>query len=303
MTQLDRRQFLHIAGAAGCDRRHRPRRAAVQPRGGSHHRRHADHRLPCAAAGLGPDDRPVFGQPAAHVDLQMRVRSVYRPECRPELPARPAHQMGLGRRRQDQNPPGSARRRQMAGRQARDGAGHHLEPAAGRRSGRPGIRCPSSWASIANLKGEGNVITGDVKQYMPDLFKWMAFLTAYVLPPHHYDKVRNGRLRKTADGFRPLYGGGIPARLLCAPESERRLLGRRTGLRDRRFQVRDRSVGAHRRDRKRPIGHDTQHPVRGVRPAEGQARPGRRRDAGVRHRHDLFQRCRPDDDITCARRR
>ena len=59
------------------------------------------------------------------------------------------------------------------------------------------------WASIDNLKAEGNVITGDVKQYMPDLFKWMAFLTAYVLPPHHYDEVGKEGFEKQPMGSGP----------------------------------------------------------------------------------------------------
>src|ERR1700689_2024210 len=33
------------------------------------------------------------------------------------------------------------------------------------------------WASIDNFNVDGKRITADVKQFMPDLFKWMAFLT------------------------------------------------------------------------------------------------------------------------------
>ena len=58
------------------------------------------------------------------------------------------------------------------------------------------------WASVTNLKANGNKITGDVKNYVADFFKWMAFLTAYLLPMHHYTKVG-------ADGFekRPIGSG------------------------------------------------------------------------------------------------
>ena len=59
------------------------------------------------------------------------------------------------------------------------------------------------WASLANLKADGNVITGDVKQFMPDLFKWMAFLTAYVIPPHHYEKVGKEGFEKQPIGSGP----------------------------------------------------------------------------------------------------
>jgi peptide/nickel transport system substrate-binding protein len=38
------------------------------------------------------------------------------------------------------------------------------------------------WAGIDNFKIDGKRITADVKQYDPVIFKWMAFLTGYVLP-------------------------------------------------------------------------------------------------------------------------
>jgi peptide/nickel transport system substrate-binding protein len=38
------------------------------------------------------------------------------------------------------------------------------------------------WGKIGNFQVNGNVITGDVKEFEPALFKWMAFLTGYVLP-------------------------------------------------------------------------------------------------------------------------
>ena len=59
------------------------------------------------------------------------------------------------------------------------------------------------WASLANLKAEGNVITGDVKQFQADLFKWMSFLTAYVLPPHYYKQVGKAGFEKKPMGSGP----------------------------------------------------------------------------------------------------
>ena len=50
------------------------------------------------------------------------------------------------------------------------------------------------WAGIDNFKVDGKRITADVKQYDPVIFKWMAFLTGYVLPKAYYEKVG-------ADGF------------------------------------------------------------------------------------------------------
>ena len=50
------------------------------------------------------------------------------------------------------------------------------------------------WKNVTNLKADGNKITGDVVQFDPTYFKWMSFLTGYVLPKAYYEKVG-------ADGF------------------------------------------------------------------------------------------------------
>jgi peptide/nickel transport system substrate-binding protein len=58
-----------------------------------------------------------------------------------------------------------------------------LERAGDPKSGNP---VQVVWAGIDNFKIDGNVITADVKQFDPVLFKWMAFLTGYVLPKKAY---------------------------------------------------------------------------------------------------------------------
>jgi peptide/nickel transport system substrate-binding protein len=45
------------------------------------------------------------------------------------------------------------------------------------------------WSKVGNFKIDGNVITADVLEYEPTLFKWMAFLTGYVLPKAYFEKV------------------------------------------------------------------------------------------------------------------
>ena len=45
-----------------------------------------------------------------------------------------------------------------------------------------------------------------MKQYDPVLFKWMAFLTGYVLPKAYYEKVGADGLREEADRHRPVHG-------------------------------------------------------------------------------------------------
>lgn len=59
------------------------------------------------------------------------------------------------------------------------------------RAGDPATGNPVAnvWASIGNFSIDGQRITGDVKNFDPTIFKWMAFLTGYVLPKAYYTKV------------------------------------------------------------------------------------------------------------------
>lgn len=61
-----------------------------------------------------------------------------------------------------------------------------LERAANPDSGNP---IQFIWGKIGNLSIDGNRITADVLEYEPTLFKWMAFLTGYVMPKAYYEKV------------------------------------------------------------------------------------------------------------------
>jgi len=45
------------------------------------------------------------------------------------------------------------------------------------------------WSTLENFKADGNTVTADVKQFDPTIFKWMYFLTGYVLPKAYYEKV------------------------------------------------------------------------------------------------------------------
>src|SRR6185503_20803958 len=58
-----------------------------------------------------------------------------------------------------------------------------LERAGDPKSGNP---IQFVWGKVGNFKIEGDVITADVKEFEPTLFKWMAFLTGYVLPKKAY---------------------------------------------------------------------------------------------------------------------
>lgn len=85
------------------------------------------------------------------------------------------------------------------------------------------------WSKIGNISADGNKVTADVLAYEPTLFKWMSFLTGYVMPKAYFEKVgaegfeaapigtgpymvekfeRNAFMRLKAN---PNYWGGKPA--------------------------------------------------------------------------------------------
>lgn len=101
-----------------------------------------------------------------------------------------------------------------------------LERAANPETGNP---INFVWSTLGNFQVEGNVVTADVKSFDPTIFKWMYFLTGYVLPKAYYERVgpegfeaapigtgpymvegfeRNAFVRLKAN---PTYWGGAPA--------------------------------------------------------------------------------------------
>ncbi len=77
----------------------------------------------------------------------------------------------------------------------------NLERAADPKSGNPVGAI--IWSSVTNLKADGQRITGEVRQYVADFFKWMAFLTGYVIAPHHYQRVGATGFEKQPVGSGP----------------------------------------------------------------------------------------------------
>ena len=59
------------------------------------------------------------------------------------------------------------------------------------------------WGNLSNFKVDGQRVTADAKQYDPVLFKWMAFLTGYVLPRAYYEKVGQEGFEKKPVGSGP----------------------------------------------------------------------------------------------------
>ena len=62
------------------------------------------------------------------------------------------------------------------------------------------------WGGLDNYQIDGDRITADVKQFDPTVFKWMAFLTGYILPKAYYEKVGAEGFEKKPDRRRPLHG-------------------------------------------------------------------------------------------------
>ncbi|MDR3466881.1 MAG: ABC transporter substrate-binding protein [Xanthobacteraceae bacterium] len=77
------------------------------------------------------------------------------------------------------------------------------------------------WAGVNNFKIDGSRITGDVVQFDPSFFKWMAFLTGYVLPKAYYEKVGAEGFEKKPIGTGPYmvdeYSGNAFLRLKANP--------------------------------------------------------------------------------------
>ena len=61
-----------------------------------------------------------------------------------------------------------------------------LTRAADERTGNP---IQFIWSTLGNIRAEGNKVTADVARFEPTIFKWMYFLTGYVLPKTYYEKV------------------------------------------------------------------------------------------------------------------
>jgi peptide/nickel transport system substrate-binding protein len=92
------------------------------------------------------------------------------------------------------------------------------------REGKPDGGNPVSfiWAGIGNFKIDGHRITADVVNYDPVLFKWMAFLTGYVLPKAYFEKVGPQGFEKAPIGTGPYmvdaYEGNAYLRLKANPK-------------------------------------------------------------------------------------
>jgi peptide/nickel transport system substrate-binding protein len=94
-----------------------------------------------------------------------------------------------------------------------------LERAGNAKTGNP---ITFIWSTLSNFKIDGKRVTADAKQYDPVLFKWMAFLTGYVMPKAYYTKVGADGFEKKPIGTGPYmvdeYQGNAFLRLKANPK-------------------------------------------------------------------------------------
>ena len=92
------------------------------------------------------------------------------------------------------------------------------------RAGNPKTGNPITfiWSTLSNFKIDGKRVTADAKQYDPVLFKWMAFLTGFVMPKAYYTKVGAEGFEKKPVGTGPYmvdeYQGNAFLRLKANPK-------------------------------------------------------------------------------------
>ena len=105
------------------------------------------------------------------------------------------------------------------------------------------------WRTLGNFKIDGNKITADVARFDPTLFKWMSFLTGYVLPKAYYEKVGAEGFEAAPIGTGPYMVEKFERNAFVRLKANPELLGRQAGVRDGDHQVRDRRGEPRRRDR------------------------------------------------------
>src|SRR5262249_18571582 len=58
-------------------------------------------------------------------------------------------------------------------------------------------------STLTNIKADGNKVTADVARFDPTVFKWMGFLTGYVMPKHVLEKGGGEAFEKKPVGSGP----------------------------------------------------------------------------------------------------
>ena len=150
------------------------------------------------------------------------------------------------------------------------------------------------WAGIDNFKVDGKRITADVKQYDPVIFKWMAFLTGYVLPKAYYEKVGAEGFEKKPIGTGPYmvdaYEGNAYLRLKANPK----YWGGKPPFETVVFKFVPDATSRVAEIESGSSDVTSRSAVRGIRPPQRQSRTKRSLQTGLRSRHALHHQWRGD---------
>ncbi len=165
-----------------------------------------------------------------------------------------------------------------------------LERAGDPKSGNP---IQFVWGKIGNFKIDGDVITADVKEFEPTLFKWMAFLTGYVLPKKAYTAAGAEGFEAKPIGSRTLHGREVRAqRVTSGCKAFPKYWGPKPAFETVVFKLVPDATSRSAEVESGASDLTLEAAVRGVRPAHQEAQSHRRGAPGVGHRHDLHHQPR-----------
>ena len=148
------------------------------------------------------------------------------------------------------------------------------------------------WGGLGNYQIDGNRITADVKQFDPTVFKWMAFLTGYILPKAYYEKVGAEGFEKKPVGAGPYMVDEYQGNAFLRLKRNEKYWGPKGAFETVIFKFVPDGTSRVAEIESGSVRRYPRNPIRGVRSPQGEARPGGRMRAGIGHRHDLHHQRR-----------
>ena len=131
------------------------------------------------------------------------------------------------------------------------------------------------WKNIGNFKIDGNKITGDVVSFDPTLFKWMSFLTGYILPKAYYEKVGAEGFEKAPIGTGPYMVEKFEQNAFVRLKANPNYWGGKPAFENVTIKFVTDAASRVAETRVRLLAGDARNPLRGIRPPDRQGRAGR----------------------------